>query len=345
MSGSWCWTSRPPCSTESEAEVLLAALRNLAAQGISIIFISHRLHEVLTLCDRIVTLRDGRVVKDTEAAGVSVGGHRLLDGRPRHGRGRPEGRDPGVRPAPRWKSRTSGSTCRERPCGASPSPYGRARSSASADWPARASLGYPTASWACIPRAAEVRLQGKEVALDDPRAALDAGMAFVTEDRRGVGLLLDESLDWNIAFTAMQVKGEYLKTYLGGLVRLRDEKAMRALTEEYIKLLDIKCTGPKQKAKELSGRQPAEDLPGQGLRPQARPALRVRAYPRHRRGRQGAGAGESAALQPGFRHHHRDGLQRARGAPVRSATASPSWTRDASRASCPRARLSPSSAS
>ncbi|HRZ91033.1 MAG TPA: ATP-binding cassette domain-containing protein, partial [Spirochaetia bacterium] len=88
---------------------------------------------------------------------------------------------------------------------------------------------------------------------DAPRAALDAGMAFVSEDRRGVGLLLDESLDWNIAFTAMQIKGEYLKTYLGGLVRLRDEKAMKALTEEYVKLLDIKCTGPKQKAKELSG--------------------------------------------------------------------------------------------
>src|SRR5512145_3305111 len=58
--------------TESEAEVLLAALRNLAKQGIAIIFISHRLHEVIAVADRIVVLRDGLAVKDTPVAGVSV---------------------------------------------------------------------------------------------------------------------------------------------------------------------------------------------------------------------------------------------------------------------------------
>ncbi len=75
----------------------------------------------------------------------------------------------------------------------------------------------------------------------------------MSEDRRGVGLLLDESLDWNIAFSAMQVHGKYLRPALGGLFSLRDEAAMAALSQEYIKLLDIKCTGHKQKAKELSG--------------------------------------------------------------------------------------------
>ena len=39
------------------------------------------------------------------------------------------------------------------------------------------------------------------------------GMAFVSEDRRGVGLLLDESLEWNIAFTAMQIQEKYLKSF------------------------------------------------------------------------------------------------------------------------------------
>jgi simple sugar transport system ATP-binding protein len=78
-------------------------------------------------------------------------------------------------------------------------------------------------------------------------------MAFVSEDRRGVGLLLDESLDWNIAFGAIQTKGHYLKSFFGGLFSLRDEKAMRRLAEEYIQKLEIKCTGSKQLAKELSG--------------------------------------------------------------------------------------------
>ncbi len=36
-------------------------------------------------------------------------------------------------------------------------------------------------------------------------------MAFVSEDRRGVGLLLDESIEMNIALTAMQVQGQFLR--------------------------------------------------------------------------------------------------------------------------------------
>ncbi|MDR2898115.1 MAG: ATP-binding cassette domain-containing protein, partial [Spirochaetaceae bacterium] len=45
--------------TESEAEILLASLKRLADEGIAIIFISHRLHEVTEIADRIVVLRDG----------------------------------------------------------------------------------------------------------------------------------------------------------------------------------------------------------------------------------------------------------------------------------------------
>jgi simple sugar transport system ATP-binding protein len=68
-----------------------------------------------------------------------------------------------------------------------------------------------------------------------------------------VGLLLDESLEWNIAFGVMQIRSQCLKKFLGGLFSLRDEKAMRRLAEEYINKLEIKCTGSKQSAKELSG--------------------------------------------------------------------------------------------
>ena len=80
----------------------------------------------------------------------------------------------------------------------------------------------------------------------------------MSEDRRGVGLLLDETLEWNVAFPAMQVQGKFLKNYLGGLVKWRDvkwrdEKAIREVTERYIEELAIKCTGSKQKARELSG--------------------------------------------------------------------------------------------
>ena len=98
-----------------------------------------------------------------------------------------------------------------------------------------------------------VEFDGKPIPLNAPRRCLDAQLAIVSEDRRGVGLLLDESLEWNVAFPAMQIHNKFLKDFLGGLVKWRDEKAIRAVTDRYIDELKIKCTSSKQKAKELSG--------------------------------------------------------------------------------------------
>ena len=103
------------------------------------------------------------------------------------------------------------------------------------------------------PSGGKVTFKDKEIELNNPRAALDSKLAFVSEDRRGVGLLLDESLDWNIAFTAMQSKNMFLKSYLGGLIKLRNDKEMKEAAQQYIDLLSIKCNGPEQKARELSG--------------------------------------------------------------------------------------------
>jgi simple sugar transport system ATP-binding protein len=104
-----------------------------------------------------------------------------------------------------------------------------------------------------VPAGGRVVFEGTEIPLGSPKKTLDAGFAFVSEDRRGVGLLLEEPLDWNIVFTAMQNRNEYLKPWLGGLVLWRDDKAIAAAAREYVTSLDIKCTGVKQRAQELSG--------------------------------------------------------------------------------------------
>ncbi|MDD4574752.1 MAG: ATP-binding cassette domain-containing protein, partial [Sphaerochaeta sp.] len=114
-------------------------------------------------------------------------------------------------------------------------------------------LGIPNGAMGLFPAGGKVFFEGKEIPLNSPRNFLDAGMAFVSEDRRGVGLLLDESLEWNVSFTAMQVQDKYLKKYLGGLFKWRDQKAIEETTEKYVKQMEIRCTSTKQKAKELSG--------------------------------------------------------------------------------------------
>ena len=97
----------------------------------------------------------------------------------------------------------------------------------------------------------KVVFDGQEIPLNNPRKCLDSGFSFVSEDRRGVGLLLDESLEWNIAFPAMQIQNKFLKKY--GPITWRDEKAIKEITDKYIESLAIKCVGSHQKARELSG--------------------------------------------------------------------------------------------
>ena len=51
----------------------------------------------------------------------------------------------------------------------------------------------------------------------------------------------------------MQVQNRFLKSYLGGMIKWRDEKAMKACALEYIKSLEIRCTSERQLARNLSG--------------------------------------------------------------------------------------------
>ena len=112
-------------------------------------------------------------------------------------------------------------------------------------------IGIPNGIMGLYLASGKVVFDGKEIPLNSPAQALKAGCAFVSEDRRGVGLLLDESLEWNVAFGAMQVKNKFLKKV--GPIQFRDNEGIRKVTEEYVDLLKIKCTSTKQRARQLSG--------------------------------------------------------------------------------------------
>ncbi|MDR1587000.1 MAG: sugar ABC transporter ATP-binding protein [Treponema sp.] len=237
--------------TEGEADILLASLKRLAAEGIAIIFISHRLHEVIEIAGRVLVLRDGHLIKDTENSGLSVKDITTwMVGREVGASERTEKRELGgeaFRVENLWVD-MPGETVRDVSFSIK-----KGEIFGIGGLAGQGKLGIPNGIVGLYAAGGKAWMDGKVLPLGDPRKVLDAGAAFVSEDRRGVGLLLDESLEWNIAFGAMQTRGQYLKKFFGGLFSLRDEKAMRSLAEEYIKKLEIKCTGSRQPAKELSG--------------------------------------------------------------------------------------------
>ena len=239
--------------TEKEADALLSSIRSMSEKGIAVIFITHRLHEILSVCDKVVVMRDGYVVSDVPAAETSVSEiSKWMVGRSVENTGSIDIRDTS-------KSKTMmsirnlwvdmpGETVRNVTLDIKEGEILGIGGLAG-----QGKLGIPNGIMGLYEAGGTVELDGKPIPLNSPRKCLDASLAFVSEDRRGVGLLLDETLEWNVAFPAMQVQNKFLKRYLGGLVKWRDEKAIREVTDRYIEELAIKCTGSKQKARELSG--------------------------------------------------------------------------------------------
>lgn len=239
--------------TEQEADALLESIRNMSAKGIAIVFITHRLHEILSVCDNVLVMRDGYVVKNVPAKETNIAEITKW----MVGRNVDASVNVDVRINPNAKTimsirnlwvDMSGEIVRNVDLDVKEGEILGIGGLAG-----QGKLGIPNGIMGLCEAGGTVIFDGNEIPLNSPRRCLDASIAFVSEDRRGVGLLLDETLEWNIAFPAMQVQCKFLKKFFGGLIKWRDEKAIHQVTQKYIDELMIKCTGSKQSAKELSG--------------------------------------------------------------------------------------------
>ncbi|MDO4866889.1 MAG: sugar ABC transporter ATP-binding protein [Clostridia bacterium] len=238
--------------TEQEAAALLDSIRGMSARGIAVIFITHRLQEILNVCNKVVVMRDGVLVKDVPASETSIPEiTRWMVGRSvntdSHSHRQPPEADAIMSIRRLWVD-MPGETVRDVDLDVREGEILGIGGLAG-----QGKLGIPNGVMGLYPAGGSVVFDGKEIPLNQPRQCLDAHLAFVSEDRRGVGLLLDETLEWNIAFPAMQIHDKFLKPLLGGLIKWRDEKAIGEVTRKYIDELQIKCTSSKQKAKQLSG--------------------------------------------------------------------------------------------
>ncbi len=240
--------------TEKEAEALLESIRGMSKRGIAVIFITHRLGEILSVCDKVVTMRDGVVVNECPARDTTIKeitqwmvGRNLAGPTLKDSQDRKISSNTILSVKKLWVD-MPGETVRNVNLDVMEGEILGIGGLAG-----QGKLGIPNGIMGLYQAGGEVEFKGEAIPLNNPRRCLDSGFAFVSEDRRGVGLLLDESLEWNISFPAMQVQNKFLKSYLGGLIKWRDDAAIKEVTDRYIEELLIKCTDSKQKARELSG--------------------------------------------------------------------------------------------
>ena len=239
--------------TETEATRLLEVMRSLAREGLGILFITHRLDEVMAAADEITVLRDGEVAArlDPKRTTVIEIAEKMV-GRPaaiiRHAeRGAASGGAPKLElrdfsvdmPGERVESVTLSLEKGEVLGLAGLAGHGK--------------VGVANGLMGLFPARGTVLKDGQPFALNDPRAAIRSGLAFVSEDRRGAGILPDESIELNIAITAIEAHNRFLLAGPLAPLRLLDGRAARAHALEMVRALDIRCTGPGQAVRRLSG--------------------------------------------------------------------------------------------
>ena len=233
--------------TPQEAEALFATLRRMVAQGLSVIFISHKLHEVMALASRVVVLRQGRIageaaVADTTPAALAalmVGAAPVKADIPPAPPGPPrlrlrgvvtpnEGARPGLR---RIDLTLAGGQI-----------TGLAGVSGNGQGAIAALL-----SGLARPEAGTIELDGRPAGRDwSARAALDAGIARIPEDRHGTGCIADLSLTENAILERFAQAPFSRHGWL-------DRAAARAFAEDLIARHDVRCPGPDARIRLLSG--------------------------------------------------------------------------------------------
>lgn len=241
-----------PTSALSSAEVekLFRIVRDLKAQGISIIFVTHRIEEVMALCDRYTVLRDGRRVDAGKIAETSVDqiiramvgrqvnalfaqresstpGEVALEVEGLTRRGNAQDQNATV------LSNVSFAVRRGEILGIA-GLVGAGRTEA-----ARAIFGADPFD------SGRILVAGQKVDIRSPRSAIRHGIGLVPEDRKRQALFLALAVQTNLSMAAQ-----------GRITRwgiFMDEAAERSMVEEYRKALNIRMSGPEQLIANLSG--------------------------------------------------------------------------------------------
>jgi len=228
--------------TENETELLFYQIKRLKGEGVGIIYISHSIEEVLHIADRVSVLRDGHRISTGNAGELSPGDIiRMMVGRDlEHGQLRHAGRPGEV--ALRVSGLNLGNKVRnvsfEVRRGELLGVAGLMGSGRTETM--RALFGADTAD------DGQVFLHGTDVPvrIRSPRDAVRNGIAFLTEDRKGQGLLLSLTVRENISLMR-----------LGDVSRFgwMDESKERSVASRYIDALSVRCSSAEQTIGELSG--------------------------------------------------------------------------------------------
>ena len=227
---------------EKETELLFEIIRSLKAQGVSVIYISHRLEEIVRIADRITVIKDGRYVTTLEGKSADKNELiRLLAGRDIVSEKKAANAElknsPTVLEVKGLRMKTMPSeisfSLRQGEILGLSGLMGSGRTET-----ARAICGIdPIVS-------GEIRIHGKPVRIRSPKDAAKYGICYLSEDRNGEGMIQNRSI---IANSVISNLDRYQKG-----IRLNDKKMLEDAVE-YNRRLNTKYSDPHAPISSLSG--------------------------------------------------------------------------------------------
>lgn len=225
----------------AEADRLLSVIAKLKASGISVMFISHRLHEVVKACDRVIVLRDGRDVGHLEGKAITHDAMvKLMVGRDLKVAYAPPAVPRGEVALSVQKFRTRTYPFEEASIDLH---RGEILGLAGLVGAGRTELAHAIFG-ADRTEGGMMVLDGKPMHFSTSADAVMAGVFLVPEDRKGLGLVLDLAIAENITLPD-------LNSYIRGVLISRDAERKRA--EESRRELDIRAPNVSARTGSLSG--------------------------------------------------------------------------------------------
>ena len=248
-----------PTASLSEHEIvtLHRIVRGLAARGTAVLYVSHRLDEVMALADRVVVMRDGAVVNEADPQGIDrTQLVAMISGSAALPRTRRSGRPPAaLAPLLKVSAMTSAQVRAPQSFHVS---AGEILGIAGMVGSGRTEL--LRAVYGADPRlSGTVVVGGEPIRRASPAASLRAGLALLSEDRRHAGLIIGFSLSHNVSFASL----DELRAvrWLPFPSRPRE----RSLTQATVSRLGISARGPDDPVVSLSGGNQQKVLLGRWL--------------------------------------------------------------------------------
>ncbi|MCT4593124.1 MAG: sugar ABC transporter ATP-binding protein [Anaeromicrobium sp.] len=236
---------------DTDGKLFLSVIRELSNKGVSIVFVSHRLHELKEICDRVMVLRDGKVICTYEKEEISVKdisfhmiGHEVVQVK---GSEKKLGNDK-ILELERFSVHMPGEEIKE----ISLDVYeGEILGVTSLSGQGKLALAYGLMGM--FNTEGNVRFKNKNLNPKNTKKNIENGLVVLSDERKTHGLLLDHSIMENITFTANQVNKSFSKEILGFKTSFLDKKKISVHTDKYINEFEIKCMSKDQNTKELSG--------------------------------------------------------------------------------------------